>query len=272
MIDLTLDSLLIPDILGYTPPFGTKIATTAQNKGGLSTQQVNDNILLPFEKQRAVVVEASDTTSKVEYDARLIVSGDGITVTVPSESFAGCVLSVLSPAGTNHLNINSTSYTLVAGQPYSFMFSGAKWMPDCPYPVNGVYTQYPQQEPPAKLWIGTTWEELNFSGAFFRATGGNAQAFIEKTDVLKNRRRGCRMSMGRFFLGALKVTTSRNLVSLRPLMLPAPTGMLIRLEDQAQLLSLTLPRQILSTAEVPMLRQKIILSEFGIAPLKLGTF
>ena len=80
------------------------------------------------------------------------------------------------------------------------------------------------------------------------------------------------MSMGRFFLGALKVTTSRNLVSLRPLMLPAPTGMLIRLEDQAQLLSLTLPRQILSTAEVPMLRQKIILSEFGIAPLKLGTF
>ena len=190
MIDLTLDSLLIPDILGYTPPFGTKIATTAQNKGGLSTQQVNDNILLPFEKQRAVVVEASDTTSKVEYDARLIVSGDGITVTVPSESFAGCVLSVLSPAGTNHLNINSTSYTLVAGQPYSFMFSGAKWMPDCPYPVNGVYTQYPQQEPPAKLWIGTTWEELNFSGAFFRATGGNAKAFIEKTDVLKKQAEG----------------------------------------------------------------------------------
>lgn len=190
MIDLTLDSLLIPDILGYAPPFGTKIATTADNKGGLSTQQVNDNILLPFAKQRAVVVEASDTTSKVEYDARIIVSGDGLTITIPSNSFAGCNLSVLSPSGTNQLNINSETHTLVPGQSYSFVFSGAKWLPDCPYPVGGVYTQYPQQEPPAKLWIGTTWEELDFSGAFFRAAGGNAEAFIEKSDVLTKQAEG----------------------------------------------------------------------------------
>lgn len=200
MIDLTLDSLLIPDILGYTPPFGTKIATTAENKGGLSTQQVNDNILLPFAKQRAVVVEASDTTSKVEYDARIIVSGDGLTITVPSNSFAGCNLSVLSPSGTNQLNINSETHTLVPGQSYSFVFSGEKWLPDCPYPVGGVYTQYPQQEPPAKLWIGTTWEELDFSGAFFRATGGNAEAFIEKTDNLKKQQEGLPNVTGSLFL------------------------------------------------------------------------
>lgn len=72
MIDLTLKSLLIPDIIGYEPPFGTKITRTPENKGGLSTRQVNDNILLPFAKQRAVVIEQSDTISQIEYDAKII--------------------------------------------------------------------------------------------------------------------------------------------------------------------------------------------------------
>ena len=53
------------------------------------------------------------------------------------------------------------------------------------YPVGVTYTQYPKQKDPNELWGNfSTWEELDFDGAFFRASGGNAAAFIEEGDTL----------------------------------------------------------------------------------------
>ena len=53
------------------------------------------------------------------------------------------------------------------------------------YPVGVTYTQYPQQASPMELWGSfSTWEVVNYDGAFFRAEGTNANAFIEKTGVL----------------------------------------------------------------------------------------
>lgn len=46
------------------------------------------------------------------------------------------------------------------------------------YPIGCTYTQYPMQKSPMQLW-GTisTWEVINYGGAFFRAEGGNAMTF-----------------------------------------------------------------------------------------------
>ena len=53
------------------------------------------------------------------------------------------------------------------------------------YPVGVTYTQYPQQASPNELWGEfSTWRVVNYDGAFFRAEGTNANAFIEKTGVL----------------------------------------------------------------------------------------
>lgn len=46
------------------------------------------------------------------------------------------------------------------------------------YPIGYVYTQFPQQEAPSSLFPDFTWTELNYDGAFFRSSGGNADAFI----------------------------------------------------------------------------------------------
>ena len=52
-------------------------------------------------------------------------------------------------------------------------------------PVGDVYVQYPQQANPNELWGAfSTWQVVNYDGAFFRAEGTNANAFIEKTGVL----------------------------------------------------------------------------------------
>lgn len=52
------------------------------------------------------------------------------------------------------------------------------------WPVGITYVQYPQQKSPQELFPKTTWEELFYKGAFFRASGGGAAAFIEKSGVL----------------------------------------------------------------------------------------
>ena len=46
------------------------------------------------------------------------------------------------------------------------------------WPVGVTYTQYPGQKDPNELWGQySTWEELNYGGAFFRSVGGNASNF-----------------------------------------------------------------------------------------------
>ena len=74
MIDLTLDSMLVPALEGYKPVVGKKIEYTALNKGGLSTQQVVENIALPFVKQRSVIIDKSETSSVIEYDASIMIN------------------------------------------------------------------------------------------------------------------------------------------------------------------------------------------------------
>ena len=52
-------------------------------------------------------------------------------------------------------------------------------------PIGDTYVQYPQQANPNELWgVYSTWSIVNYDGAFFRAEGTNANAFIEKTGNL----------------------------------------------------------------------------------------
>ena len=47
----------------------------------------------------------------------------------------------------------------------------------CPFPVDSIYTQYPNCKEPKELWKNTNWEIIDFNGAFFRAVGGNSNEF-----------------------------------------------------------------------------------------------
>lgn len=58
---------------------------------------------------------------------------------------------------------------------------------DINYPIGVTYTQYPQQKSPNELWGDiSTWEELDYSGAFFRSSGGCANGFATDEDTLSN--------------------------------------------------------------------------------------
>ena len=95
MIDLTLNSFLHPDLVGLNPPFGKIIERTAENKGGLSTAQTDNNMAMPFALMRPVTVATSDTTSKIEYDAKLLLTGSAeVAITLDRAVYEGCRLTV----------------------------------------------------------------------------------------------------------------------------------------------------------------------------------
>lgn len=99
MIDLTLNSFLHPDLVGLKPPFGTIIERTVENKGGLSTAQTDNNMAMPFSLMRPVTVATSDTTSKVEYDAKILVTGRSeVTITLDRAVYEGCRITITNRA------------------------------------------------------------------------------------------------------------------------------------------------------------------------------
>lgn len=95
MINLTLNQLKRPALSNLAPKFGTKVEKNDINKGGLSTEEVDRNIALPFELMREVEVSSSDTTTKIQYDAKIaIVGSDPVTLTLDKASYKGCVITI----------------------------------------------------------------------------------------------------------------------------------------------------------------------------------
>lgn len=97
MIDLTLNSFLHPDLVGLKPSFGTIIERDTKNKGGLSTAQTDANMEKPFALMRPTPVATSDTTSKVEYDAKLLLTGDtALTIQLDDATYEGCCVTIIN--------------------------------------------------------------------------------------------------------------------------------------------------------------------------------
>ena len=91
-------------------------------------------------------------------------------------------------------NITVNKITGTNGQVIGRVDGNVKWVNvidisdlaiiDAVWPIGVIYTQYPQQRSPQEIFPNTTWEELDYDGAFFRASGGNSEAFIEESGVL----------------------------------------------------------------------------------------
>lgn len=95
MINLTLNQLKRPALSNLVPKFGTKVEKNDINKGGLSTEEVDRNVTLPFELMREVEVSSSDTTTKIQYDAKIAIVGSApITLTLDKASYKGCVITI----------------------------------------------------------------------------------------------------------------------------------------------------------------------------------
>lgn len=135
-LDLTLNNLLIPDIVGYEPPFGTKIERDNINLGGLSTAQVNTNVIMAFTKMRPTPIGSSSTTTRVEYDARLVFNTtiqEPVTLTLGAGTYIGCCVTVynVSDVANSVVNDNGENTFTDVLDPSSsaqYCWNGSTWI------------------------------------------------------------------------------------------------------------------------------------------------
>lgn len=130
-LDLTLDGMKVPAIDGYTPPFGTKITRTDINRGGLSTREVTENVLMPFARMRPTVVTENSSTGDIEYDAKIIFSPDlesGATLTLGEGAYPGCELTLRNMSSYACTAERSAwSATVPAGSSVKLEWNGTSW-------------------------------------------------------------------------------------------------------------------------------------------------
>ena len=174
-IDLTLNDIMIPALPYFTPRFGTKKAS-----GGLTTEEVNNNILAYFSRRRPIIVIENSDTSQVEYDANLLLNTAGLTLELGAGTYVGCTVTVTFPVGGSlkyTSKIGTVTDTLRATACVSYIWKGTWWeaiIGKCA--IDDVLFQLPDVPNPG-LMYGGQWEEHPYAGMFFRSQGGNAKAF-----------------------------------------------------------------------------------------------
>lgn len=187
-IDTTLKSFLVPDLQEYTPPFGTKVIRTAINNGGLSTQEVNDNIMMPFAKQRPLVITEDSETDTIEYNASFVINEENITLAL-SDAFIGCVIKILFAANgkVEYKNVfgDSNIDEILKNRIVEYTYTGDGWFCSSAPAIYSKVEQYPTDPEPAAIY-GGQWQDVSpaFAGLFARIAGGDAGEFNKQLEIL----------------------------------------------------------------------------------------
>lgn len=117
-----LSDFLIPKITGYVQDFGTM-----KENGGLTTQEVNHNIMYPLLAQRGFLVTENSDTTVVACDRKFTITEPNITLTI-GDGLDGVKIGILNRSGgeaTIRINgiaevINDTNYK-------EFVWNGEIW-------------------------------------------------------------------------------------------------------------------------------------------------
>jgi hypothetical protein len=124
VLDCTLVTFKVPGLYDYTPPFGTKNADGA----GITTSEVNTNVMMPFLRQRPMDVTENSSTSAIESNVLFNLKTAGITLAVGEAAYNGCqIVLINTSAGKVSIILDGTTYFMLPGDLYSFDYVQGAW-------------------------------------------------------------------------------------------------------------------------------------------------
>lgn len=173
------------DSNGFVPMTGS-----AGSAAFLSAQGTWDN---PSFVESKIEANSSQTVSVSDNTIIRITAGQSISVILEDCVKLGCTVTFINSTAITHtLSCNSVAANKLSTiQPNAFFkiaWNGSKWQNIVAPGVGKRITQYPQEEAPTDVYPCTSWQEISYDGAFFRAAGGHAAGFIEKSGVLSKQR------------------------------------------------------------------------------------
>jgi hypothetical protein len=124
VLDCTLTTFKVPGLYDYTPPFGTKNPDGA----GITTAEVNTNIMMPLLRQRPMDVVENSSTSMIESNVLFNLKTTGVTLTVGKAAYDGCQIILINTSpGKVSIILNGTTYFMAPGDLYSFDSVQGSW-------------------------------------------------------------------------------------------------------------------------------------------------
>lgn len=124
-IDTSLNSFQVPALSEYVPEFGTK-----KSSGGLSTAEVNENIMMPFKRQRAYIISEDTETTDIEADSKFIFIDslqDSTTLTLGDGSRGICV-QVHNLSSVEQIVVASEETYSVPANSFLFFIYNTSWI------------------------------------------------------------------------------------------------------------------------------------------------
>jgi hypothetical protein len=125
VINGRLIDLAVPGFPGYDPPFGARKADGQP----ISSREENDNMMLPFKKQRPI--DVTETSSVVEIESNLVfdMKTAGISLNLGNALFNGCRIKVLnSTNGMVKVVFGEKTKAVPKGKFVEFEFIGTGWI------------------------------------------------------------------------------------------------------------------------------------------------
>jgi hypothetical protein len=156
-IDLTLNSFIVPRMASFSnPPFGT-IQPDPGHPGNSTLENVI-NMMLPLARMRPVAVTEDSTTSEVQADASIVMSGEISSLTLGRGAYRGVELKIFNDAEGDVQILNGTKTVASAlGGFLTLRWNGTEWRIKINNLIGDFLEQRPSEKSPVEKCLEGTW-------------------------------------------------------------------------------------------------------------------
>ena len=128
-------------------------------------------------------VQASNSYSLTSNTIFKITATSAVTIVLTDPSQIGLKATFINNSDTLTHSLSTTNVegstvdSVLPNSYFEITWNGSAWVNLTAPGVGSQVAQYPNQKSPEEVYPCSKWEVLNYGGAFFRASGGNASAF-----------------------------------------------------------------------------------------------